>query len=148
MFGCLSASHSASLLACRPGSQPATRRHDDDEAFALAAIQPFQLGCRGTASVKVAVLVMKEALPRSWCRRGGFISNLLTRQIMKRNGDLAKHEGLCAAHHKALNIDKTVSELPMQNGGVRKPSLPKRASRVNQVESIAPDSIQKLIKSS
>ena len=29
---------------------PATRRHDDDEAFALAQIQPIQLGCCGAVS--------------------------------------------------------------------------------------------------
>ena len=32
----------------------ATRQSDDDEAFALARIQPFQLGCRGTASAGAA----------------------------------------------------------------------------------------------
>ena len=53
-----------------PGSQPATRRHDDDEAFALAAIQPFQLGCRGTASVRGAFQVLNKARPRRWWNRG------------------------------------------------------------------------------
>ena len=48
----------------------ATRQSDDDEAFALARIQPFQLGCRGTAAARAAVLVVKEARPGSWWYRG------------------------------------------------------------------------------
>jgi hypothetical protein len=36
-------------------------RHDDDEAFALARIQPFQLGCRRAASVRAAILMTNEA---------------------------------------------------------------------------------------
>ena len=48
----------------------ATRQSDDDEAFALARIQPFQLRCRGTASAGAAVLVTKEARPGSWWLRG------------------------------------------------------------------------------
>ena len=48
----------------------ATRQSDDDEAFALVRIQPFQLRCRGTASAGAAVLVTKEARPGSWWLRG------------------------------------------------------------------------------
>ena len=41
----------------------ATRQSDDDEAFALARIQPFQLGCRGTAAARATVLMVKKARP-------------------------------------------------------------------------------------
>jgi hypothetical protein len=49
---------------------PATHHSDDDEAFALVGILPFQLGCHGTAVARAAVLVMKEARPGSWWHRG------------------------------------------------------------------------------
>jgi hypothetical protein len=51
-------------------ASPATRPSDDDEAFALARILPFQLGCRGTALAGAAILMMKEARPWSWWHRG------------------------------------------------------------------------------
>ena len=49
---------------------PPPRQSDDDEAFALARIQPFQLGCHGTVVARAAILVVKEARAGSRCHRG------------------------------------------------------------------------------
>ena len=65
-----SAVESADAPNSRNRSRLATRPSDDDEAFALARIPPFQLGCRGTAAARAAVLVVKEARPGSWWHRG------------------------------------------------------------------------------
>lgn len=73
-----------------------------------------------------------------------FLSRILTKQAPKKKGDLAQHEGLCTEHHKQLNIEKTVSELPMQKGGVRKPNVPKGARAVNQV-SVTQQSIKEMM---
>ena len=51
-------------------ASPATSQSDDDEAFALAQIMPFQLGCRGTASVRVAFQYLKKGMSGCWWRRG------------------------------------------------------------------------------
>ena len=45
---------------------PSAGHSDDDEAFALARIQPFQFRYHATALVKVAVQVLNEAMPRRW----------------------------------------------------------------------------------
>ena len=51
-------------------ASPATSQSDDDEAFALAQIMPFQLGCRGTASVRVAFQALRKGMPGCWRHRG------------------------------------------------------------------------------
>eukprot|EP01049_Picozoa_sp_SAG25_P001954 SAG25_NODE_95_length_15927_cov_8.666224_6_plen_196_part_00 len=65
-----SAVESADAPNSRNRSRLATRPSDDDEAFALARIPPFQLGCRGTAAARATVLMVKEARPGSWWHRG------------------------------------------------------------------------------
>ena len=44
--------------------RPPPGHSDDDEAFALARIQPFQFRYHAAASVKVAVQVLNGAMPR------------------------------------------------------------------------------------
>eukprot|EP01047_Picozoa_sp_COSAG01_P079621 COSAG01_NODE_15172_length_1365_cov_7.147709_1_plen_365_part_00 len=54
-----------------------------------------------------------------------FLCKILIKRMDAKNIDYATHEGLCEDHHKELNIDKTVSELKMKNGKMRKQNKPR-----------------------
>jgi hypothetical protein len=75
-----------------------------------------------------------------------YLSDLLKKKMLKTNTEFGKHQGLCDDHHQKLNRDQSVKELPMKQGGMRQPTLPRGGrGRTNKVTASNEQILQKLM---